>query len=275
MSNIKSCLQECEIERLVLGLKPVQEFEREHLVFCDLCREKFLALAAVYQPLLAADPLASHPPVTDDVARQTSSTLLPLTGQNRSRAVYRLAAQGGQPNESPTVLSFNDSEHGFIARVLRDPVTHHVAFYLLADDMERTQAIKVSLPDADLSGVTDAQGFIDFGIQENFSCTQVRISSPLAVILLKPLLPHPETSQEQHFFTLNNIDEVDIEITITRETAQGQYRFSFRRIDGQPALRELKVVAVTDLRTLVMATEHGVAVLQTREPERVLKIHIY
>lgn len=274
MSNIKSCLHELEIERLVLGLKPMEEFEREHLVFCDPCRETFLAVAAVYAPLLA-DSLALRAPVTEAAAKQKQVRLFALKGPHGPNAVNRLAAQGGQPNESPTVLSFTDPAHGFIGRVMRDPVTHHVVFYLLADDMERVQAIQVSLPDADLCGVTDAHGFIDFGIQEHFCCNQVRVTSPLAVIILKPLHPHPETFQEQHLFTLNNIDDADIEITITREAAQGQYRFSFRRIDGQPALRELKVVAVTDHRTLVTATEHGVAVLQTREPERLLKIHLY
>ena len=274
MSNMLCCLEELEIERFVLGVQPMREIEREHVLRCDVCREKYLALTAVYKPL-TADRHDPRLPVTDSTAAQKSFMLLPLNGQNGSRAVYRLAAQGGQPDESPTVLSFNDPEHGFVGRVLRDPITHHVGFYLLADDMERTQAIQVSLPDARLNGVTDERGYIDFGIQDPFACTQVRILSPLAVIILKPLPSPTETRQEQHLFTLNNIDQADIEIAITREVGQGRYHFSFRRIDGQPALRELKVVAVTDLRTLETATQHGVAVLQTREPERLLKIHIY
>jgi hypothetical protein len=45
------CLDELEIERYVLGEAEMPEGQKVHLLRCDLCRGRFLALNAVYEPL--------------------------------------------------------------------------------------------------------------------------------------------------------------------------------------------------------------------------------
>jgi hypothetical protein len=275
MKEKMNCLKEVEIERLVLGATRVRKDERAHLLGCDSCRERFLALTAVYAPLLHGEKSMPKGTTTaPSFFEERVIVLLPLQREAGGSPVFRLAAKGGQPAESVAVLSFSDVEHGFVGRLLRD-IDSRLNFYLLADDMQRTQGIQVILPDIDLRGVTDLQGCVDFGVQENFACSQVQVVSPLAAFTLQPLDPSAQKNREHHSFFLKNLEENEIEINITREVAEGQYRLSFKRIDGQPTLRELQVVAVTNLRTLETATERGIAVVQTDAPERLLKIHIY
>ncbi len=174
-----------------------------------------------------------------------------------------------------TIVRFADQAQGFIGRLMYDAVSGHLHFYLLSDDMTQTRGIRVILPEVGLSGVTDVNGAVDFGPQEAPTCREVQIVLPRAVVMLEPLALAPERSREEHHFALKNLDDGDIEITISREESPARYRLTFRRMDGRPTLRELKVVAITDLRTVESAVERGVAVVQAEAPECLLKIHIY
>ncbi|MDZ7316888.1 MAG: hypothetical protein ONB24_12270 [candidate division KSB1 bacterium] len=266
------CLDVQEIERLVLGVKAISQPIRAHLLECDRCREYYLALRAIYS---AISMYGGNAPA-ESGSRMSEVRILhlfPLTGANGC-SNRRLAAKGGRPNGSVTVFSFTDREQGYVGRLMHDAASGRLQFYLLADDMAKTRGIQIHLPEAGLSGITDAEGRIDFGPMEAPECHEIQIVLPRAVIFLEPLDPFAEKSREQHQFILKDIEDSDIEISVSRDKP-GRYILSFRRIDGRPALRELKVVAITDLRTFESPAERGVAVIQTMDPERLLKIHIY
>lgn len=268
----KTCLDVQEIEQLILGAGALSKSVRKHLLECDRCREYFLALRAIYGAIEPAKGKAAIRGASR-ISERRILPLFPLPGVNGS-ASHRLAAKGGRPNGSMTVCSFTDRERGYIGRLMHDAVSGRLEFYLVADDMTKTRGIQVHLPEAGLSGITDAEGRIDFGAMEAPECHEIQIVLPRAVIFLEPLDPFAEKSREQHRFVLKDLEDSDIEITVSRETPQ-RYILSFQRIDGTPAMRELKIVAITDLRTFESSAERGVAVLQTEAPERLLKIHIY
>jgi len=266
-----NCLDELEIERWMLGVSEMQEEKMVHLLRCDRCRDRFLALRAVHAPLSGG--ISSMPGETNTVSsfvEEQIITLYPLVWERGASPTYRLAAQGGQPDDEIEVFSFCDTDRNFVGRLLHNNQTRRLCFYLLTDPMEQVSGLKILLPETGLQGITDLQGLVDFGEHDAFTCSRIQLVAPLATLDLQPFEAATEQWSEKHLFTLKNSGEETIEINITRCIPQGKYIVSY-----QPSAHVLSIVAVTTQRAFEAAPQQGVAVMETEAPERLLKIHIY
>ncbi|MBN2355262.1 hypothetical protein JXO59_04075 [candidate division KSB1 bacterium] len=265
------CLAEKRIESILSGRRAASEQEMEHLIRCDRCRQIYLTLAELNLLLthrLTVDMLQYVKNINDNI-------LFPVMGADLPNdKKYRLAAKGGQVEEPYLLYSFSNEEGTLLGRVLQERDTGIVRFYLIGEDMEKVQGLKVELEDCKLDGITDLKGCIDFGRQGELQIRNVRVRTPVAVFNLSQVAEKC-VDEEKHLFTIRNPEHDEVIIEIDRGQPRTRYhvRCSRRIAPGESAT--LQVVAITDQRTLTGFPEHGVTVLETENQEKVLKIHIY
>jgi hypothetical protein len=263
------CYTERELEQLLSGERSERNEEMwGHLYRCDQCRHLFFFLQQwEYQfSLLRKD--------SNNVAARMVLKPVQQAEEDVHRA-YRLAAQGKQPAGPIVVHSFSSAEKGVVGRVLYDKQDRHRRLYLISEDMEQVKGAKVRLEGCELEGITDLEGKIDFGLQSEPVCTSVHIQSPQATFDLPPHGIEDFLTSQSHSFQIRNDRHDEIEIVIDREQEQMRYRLSLKRLQGQPPQSALQMVVLTNKRTIQTDTRQGVSVIETTEPERLLKVHIY
>ena len=194
----------------------------------------------------------------------------------QSEYPFRLAAQGGGPSERFSVASFSNEKENIVGRVMQDRHNSEVSFYLMADDKEKVKGRKVKIIDSDLEGITDSQGFVNFGPITEFKCSSVQIQSPASVFVLSPHHVKMPSKSQSHSFLLKNKQHDEIHIDIDKSVETTSYRISIKTIRKRTDKKELQVVAFTDNdRTLAGQARDGVTVMETKGRERILRIHIF
>ncbi len=93
MTRMTTCLKEEEIERLAMGGGSPAEAVKRHLLSCDRCRERYLALIAMYGRLISGGQGAA----VDASARERGRRVVVLFPLQDGFDVSdrRLAAKGG------------------------------------------------------------------------------------------------------------------------------------------------------------------------------------
>jgi len=265
-----NCYTEKDFDDVIVRSEPLTDIMYHHLLECDACRELFLFLSGWHECYLSGR--TSGRALSDEHER----ILQPLdAGGAQSCKAYRLAAQGEQPTALYLVRSFSSPEHGLVGRLMQNHSNHQLFLYLIADQPQEVQAVRVELEGTGLEGITDLQGRIDFGIQPTLNCTAMRIHAPQAVFeLAEHLAPLPAISH-QHTFVIKNEHHDELVIELAQGESHCTYHLHFKHSQDSLAKNLLEVVAITDRRTIRGELHQGISIIETEKPERLLRVQIY
>lgn len=268
------CFSQHRLEAMIRKQSAVGSSEQSHLLGCDRCRERYLALAALQLALLSA----SAEPGDSIVAAVHSGgeiVLRPLHAPlGGIPASPRLAAQGEQPDDLYLVSSFANAELGMIGRLLYNRQSRHLALYLITESGQIPAGLKVTLDGGRLSGYTSNQGSIDFGDQPEGLYDKVEVHSPRGVCDLTRTPTGPAARSRQHLI-LPDHPCAEIELAMEHRPEGWCYELSCPLQAGLNRPAELEIIGITSKRILAARTHNGHALLQIGPDEEMQKIHIY
>ena len=245
-----------DIREYVHGGKAAVENKQlaEHLEICEFCSEYAEEIRLQAESLEAAK---QEPPGTkaERLKQQIISQAFPPSQihlqelRSEKLVANQLAADGQEVSprwehlktlycESPDV----------VLRLTRDTEMARDYLHVIADDSSLYAHVMVSVPDKDLSVITDAGGRADIetGLVERAGDAAWQIHLPDAVFSLETLDYDPDKTeyQKEAVLTTGNADR--IRITFEGKTVGKQFSIEILQLDGRDDFEPVQVIMMAD-----------------------------
>lgn len=280
------CFDRITLERYVLNSvadeKRVAQIHA-HTQRCASCMDFVTELKAYYQE---TDRVA--PETVDSVAARLKNRiglqsgdyrilLQPIDVQKTGISKYRLAADSGVTPRYLNIQSCINTDEDMVARIMKDTQSGEMCVYLLYEGEDRFQNCILELEHIERQYPVEADNTVklDDLDEDGVEGKSITIKSPLATFDLTPLLPLKEKIVTSGSFSIKSDAYDQIRIEASEEKGHTSYKISIMNLKAAAPDRKVHVVVSQRDQTLTAPADHGVAVFEDLDLEKILNIRIY